>query len=333
MDDAELMLELNSNYSLSAISFAILFYDYFLTLQSEIERYWPRARHRWSWNWASILYFANRYGTLLGNVPVVVHYLWSAEPTAHKEQVSDPSHCHCGFCLLTHRTQICHLLESYHEYYIVGSQVIVGTMLLLRTYALYGQNRCVLGFLLLVGAAVVVCGVYGTVFLGSPGSHEANIPLEFGCDYPINRKQANGAMFAWAAMGVFDVVIFLLTVFRAIRMRARGDHMCLLTLLLRDADGAALAGSIYFGVMVLLNLSNLLTYVYAQKYTRGVATTFMNIMSSVMISRLMLNIRDPALSSPILGHSDTPCDTTEITRGAMLSTVLSAEESEGTGSV
>jgi hypothetical protein len=46
-------------------------YDYFLTLSSEIERFWKR-RCYCGLNWASFLFFANRYLPLLGYIPVTL---------------------------------------------------------------------------------------------------------------------------------------------------------------------------------------------------------------------------------------------------------------------
>jgi len=72
-------------------------------------------------------------------------------------------------------------------------------------------------------------------------------------------------------------------------------------------------GSVYFGVMVISTVANILTYAYGGTITRGVATPFVNNISSVMITRLMLNLRNPTLSgvsqsSPIpsldFNHSD-----------------------------
>ncbi|CAK5272344.1 unnamed protein product [Mycena citricolor] len=297
MSATQIQIELNSSYYLNAISFTILFYDYFLTLPAEVARYWTLlTRGQRRWNGASILFFANRYLTLLGNIPVVIQYFWTTEPTEGKESA----------------------LETYHEYFIVVSQIIVGVLLILRTYALYERNRLVLCFLLLIGVGVIVCGVYGTVFLGSPKERQPNLPLLIGCNYQIDHKQGIGLIYAWGSMGVFDIIIFFLTVHRALQFRRRsnGGALSLLSVLLRD-------GSIYFGVMVITNLCNIMTYIVGKDYTRGVATTFMNVISSVMISRLMLNIRDPALS----GSSEYDSETLSGERTDVLfSTFLSSTE-------
>lgn len=47
------------------IETVILYYDYFLTLSKEVDRFWHPRPH----SWASIMFFANRYIALLGHLP------------------------------------------------------------------------------------------------------------------------------------------------------------------------------------------------------------------------------------------------------------------------
>jgi hypothetical protein len=72
---------------------ALLFYDYFLVLDWEISRYWGTP-----FTWPNILFFANRYGTLLGNIPVVMEYFWSENSTPEKIKVSVGTHCSRAIC-------------------------------------------------------------------------------------------------------------------------------------------------------------------------------------------------------------------------------------------
>ena len=46
---------------------AILYYDYALTLATEIERFWPPKRRL---GWASCTFLINRYISVVGHVPV-----------------------------------------------------------------------------------------------------------------------------------------------------------------------------------------------------------------------------------------------------------------------
>ncbi len=52
----------------------ILYYDYFITLPSEIDRFWRTGSH----SWASILFLANRYVALLGHLPLFYDILTPA---------------------------------------------------------------------------------------------------------------------------------------------------------------------------------------------------------------------------------------------------------------
>ncbi|KAJ4482929.1 hypothetical protein C8J55DRAFT_488466 [Lentinula edodes] len=64
----EIQIQVNWNHYLELIEFVILAYDYLLTFDLEIERFWKRDTKRL----AAILFFVNRYLTLLGNVPFVL---------------------------------------------------------------------------------------------------------------------------------------------------------------------------------------------------------------------------------------------------------------------
>lgn len=54
--------------TLLMIETVLLYYDYFLTLSDEVDRFWHRGPH----SWGSIIFFANRYLALLGHLPFVV---------------------------------------------------------------------------------------------------------------------------------------------------------------------------------------------------------------------------------------------------------------------
>ncbi|KAJ7800178.1 hypothetical protein B0H14DRAFT_3156133 [Mycena olivaceomarginata] len=229
--------------------FTLLVYDHLLTLEWEISRYWGEA---FTLTVPNVLFFANRYGTLFGNIPVIIP---------------------------------CHNLESFHQYFIVGTQVLVGVMLFLRTYALYERSKRVLVLMLGVAVGTVAVGLWSVI---TSTSDDTSINPYFGCNFTTSRSEGNSLAVAWAGVTIFDSTIFLLTLYRVFG-RHRANEPDLFTILLRD-------GSLYFGVMVMSNLVNILTLVIGNPYSRGIATTFTNIISSIMISRLMLNLRDPALA-------------------------------------
>ncbi|KAJ7205716.1 hypothetical protein GGX14DRAFT_458327, partial [Mycena pura] len=235
MDTAE--HEVQSQFQeLSDVHAALLCYDYFLTLDWEISRYWRRGI-----TIPAVLFFANRYGTLLGNVPVAMMNFWAT-------------------------------FNFYHETFIITIQTIIGVLLILRTYALYERNGRILGFMLVFSASIICIGVAPTA------DQESVLPLSTGCVPLVTQAESKGLVIAWSAMGLFDCMIFSLTLYKTLSRR-RPKGLNLLSL-----------------VMVISNLCNILTFT---SYTRSLSSTPTNIISSLMISRLMLNIRDPALANDL----------------------------------
>ncbi|KAJ7214475.1 hypothetical protein GGX14DRAFT_444025 [Mycena pura] len=255
--------QLNANYYFSLVSLTLLFYDYFLTLGWEVSRYW-----RLHLTAPSILFFVNRYGMLFGSIPVVLESVWTAESTPRK-------------------LAVCKVLQSYHQYFTVVTQIIIGVMLILRTYALYERNRRVLALMILVSSGVIGVGAWA-VLSERKASDIPTLNLYIGCSTGVSSSQTIHLASAWIGMAAFDCTIFMLTLYRTLTRKAGGGG--LFAVLLRD-------GSIYFGVMLLATIANILTFILGESFTRGLPTTFTNVISSIMISRLMLNLRDPALAS------------------------------------
>ncbi|KAJ6511174.1 hypothetical protein C8R45DRAFT_1089288 [Mycena sanguinolenta] len=237
-------LDLRSNTYLDLASFTLLFYDFCLTLDLEISRYWGSRL-----NFGAILFFANRYGMLLGNIPVAIQNLWTTVTNSNPRKIT----------------------------------ALVGLILIIRTYALYHKSKRILVFMIFVAIATVGVALR-SAFNTPPDIRSDNVQQHVGCAFGITKPRGVNLAIAWAGSGVSDFIIFLLTLYKGLSSgRSRGTNF--LTLLLRD-------GSIYFGVMTLSNIWNISSFVL---YTRGISTTFTNIISSLMISRLMLNLRDPSL--------------------------------------
>ncbi|KAI0351648.1 hypothetical protein OH77DRAFT_1410658, partial [Trametes cingulata] len=117
-----------------------------------------------------------------------------------------------------------------------------------------------------------------------------------GCDLTMSQIQGQYLAAIWACVLVFDAVVFVLTLARVLYVgkTCRGS---LFTVMQQD-------GAMYFGILFICHLSNILTCL--QVY-RGISVTATNVIASSMISRLMLNIRDPELSSIRLQcSSDVP---------------------------
>ncbi|KAF8970068.1 hypothetical protein BDZ97DRAFT_124218 [Flammula alnicola] len=158
-------------------------------------------------------------------------------------------------------------------------------MLIMRMYALYERSRRILA--LHIGVALTVVGIGCWAVLGGKSQEPPDLLVPIGCASSLTHDQAIRMGAAWAGMLFFDSLVFGMTLYKSLSLpRITGTN--LLTVLLRD-------GTIYFAVMMASNLANILTFLFGGPLTRGVATTFTNVISSIMISRLMLNLRDPSL--------------------------------------
>jgi hypothetical protein len=81
---ADYQVKLDAESYLNLVSFAILYYDYVITLSMEVERFWTFQ----SFTWASFFFFLNRYLSVVGHIPVVVEFFWTTPHPAFKFNVS-----------------------------------------------------------------------------------------------------------------------------------------------------------------------------------------------------------------------------------------------------
>ncbi|KAF8240708.1 hypothetical protein L208DRAFT_513619 [Tricholoma matsutake] len=146
---------------------------------------------------------------------------------------------------------ICSSLSSFHQYYAVIVQIIVGFLLILRTYALYDRSWRALLFMLVVAGGVIVLGTW-TVVKGVHGPEPNSNWTGVGCVPSLNKAPAIRYAAAWSGALVFDIVIFTMTIYKSVR-RSRVGNRSLTHILLRD-------GAIYFGIMAAVTLSNILSF-------------------------------------------------------------------------
>ncbi|KAK0439346.1 hypothetical protein EV421DRAFT_856409 [Armillaria borealis] len=292
IDSSSLPLEyqdLNVNYYFSLVALSILYYDYALTFGLEVSRFWV---HR-GFSWAAFFFYLNRYLGIFGHVPVVVEYFWTGYPSNKAQR----------------RVKFrCLKLQGYHQYFVIVVQIVVAVMLIMRTYALYDRSRKILIVQICVTLTAIGLGAYAVASgkKSSPDETPTDVTPFIGCSTSLTKDSAVRLGIAWCGMLVFDIMVFTLTLHKALQLQRVGG-VSLLTLLLRD-------GSVYFGVIIASNLANILTFFLGDSRIRGVVTTFTNVISSTMLSRLMLNIRDPKLVR-------TPLSTT-VTEYPMISTFV-----------
>ncbi|TFY66696.1 hypothetical protein EVG20_g4394 [Dentipellis fragilis] len=105
---------------------------------------------------------------------------------------------------------------------------------------------------------------------------------------PLDVRQGRQIAVAWSAFLAFDTIIFVLTMWRVLTI-GLARRQPLLQALLRD-------GILYYIVLLGANLLNIILLLRETPVLRGMMATASNVLSVTIISRLMLNIRDPRLN-------------------------------------
>ncbi|KAF9479520.1 hypothetical protein BDN70DRAFT_921181 [Pholiota conissans] len=89
----------------------------------------------------------------------------------------------------------------------------------------------------------------------------------------------------WGAPLVTDTCIFALTLWRTLRYKKAHGFSSTIQVILRD-------GTIYFFAIFSVNLMNCLIYLLVVEDLKAMGASFSQIMTSILISRLQLNLRN-----------------------------------------
>ncbi|KAH7921841.1 hypothetical protein BV22DRAFT_1038171 [Leucogyrophana mollusca] len=238
---------------------SLLLYDHLITLPGEVTYIWQRPKFA-----SSFLFFLNRYLGLLSNVGATV-----------------VSHLPLG-------SKRCQQFTLVRQLLLVSNQVVICLLLTLRTYALYGCSKRILAFML--GGGLLLGGAACWTLAGQ---HTYPVDAGNGCLLAYSTTTAIRLAVAWEALFVYDSAMFCLTVFKTykggIRQRLFSSEgkVNIVVLIFRD-------GAIYFAVMAMSNMCNILTYYICPPLTRGILSTFASCISVNLMSRLMLNLHQSA---------------------------------------
>ncbi|KAJ3876420.1 hypothetical protein F5051DRAFT_429793 [Lentinula edodes] len=69
----ETQIGMNWNYYIQLVEITIVIYDYLLTFDTEVERYWKQKTR---FTFATTLFYVNRYFNLLGLIPATLFDFW-----------------------------------------------------------------------------------------------------------------------------------------------------------------------------------------------------------------------------------------------------------------
>ncbi|KAI9508242.1 hypothetical protein F5148DRAFT_932007 [Russula earlei] len=165
-----------------------------------------------------------------------------------------------------------HILAFYHYIFVFVLTALTTVLLVMRVYALYFRNRWVLCLMSFeyVAAVLVACWAVVGIWSDATALHP-------------NHRTAQLKAVAFSGLLVFDFTVFVLTVASSIRIWTRREPFI---------HRLVMDGLLYYGVIWNLNLLNIV--VLAINPVLDLSTPmFTNILSVVMVSRLMLNLRDP----------------------------------------
>ncbi|KAH9916253.1 uncharacterized protein BXZ73DRAFT_105883 [Epithele typhae] len=271
---------------LTTIAFMILYYDFGLTFGVEVERFWEGRRL----NALSCGFFLSRYMSLVGHVPVMYEFygapsihVWVLYGTVILKSASTGAYLHR-----------CHSLQTFHQLLSGFAQVTVAALQIFRVYAIYNSSRRILYALIglcLTSFGVAMWAIVVSWHLGSDTSPRVvglrESGKQIGCNLGQSKGQGHYVAIIWGSFLAFDAIVFAMTISR---IRGLGQTMRggVFSVILRD-------GTLYFTILLGFHLANILTALLERPALRSISVTATNILATTLMSRLMLNIRDPAL--------------------------------------
>ncbi|KAG2358855.1 hypothetical protein BDR07DRAFT_250483 [Suillus spraguei] len=173
------------------------------------------------------------------------------------------------------------------ELLVFCQQILVCFILTLRTYALYSRSKR-----LLICMITVIIVLAGVASAGIFRYHSSNVIVAPG----INCYESGASVtlaspgLAWIALFVYELLIFVLTVFRFCKTRGMLRSPYLVMSRNNIADIMFQDGAMYFGVMTLSNIPNILLFYFGSDINRFSLASFTSCMSVTLVSRLMLNL-------------------------------------------
>jgi len=168
-------------------------------------------------------------------------------------------------------------------------QTLVAVLCLIRVYALYNHSRRVLGFLVFIvlmsfAAAVgafIACQLTGGGLI--PVLPGLSSPIQvMGCSQFTPLVGGRFTAIPWTGVLAFDSVVFSLTLYKAFTM---GRGIQLLDVIVRD-------GTVYFFTLFVINLASIVNLLHSPSFLRSSAQTLTNVLSTTLVSRLVLNLRE-----------------------------------------
>ncbi|KAL7284291.1 hypothetical protein ACG7TL_001574 [Trametes sanguinea] len=284
----------------SLASCVMLFYDIAITFGDEVEKIWKQR-----FTGATVLWFLNRYLSPLGYIVIIVSF-------------NDPSWGKAA----------CQRYVLYPEILKIFTATAVGLIFILRLYSIYSKRSIILygfGGLLVAELAVKIWAFTDGVMLQLPpgGARAIFVLFCFGPNRTIYCQASSDASSpdaplpatglstpGWQnsflvgsggrnssippfanAVDLADSAVFFATLYRTITLYRRtliGEALSLITVIMRD-------GIMYFAAIFVSNLVTVLIFIFAPPDLKVINASFSTLITSLMVSRLMLNLRSEVM--------------------------------------
>ncbi|KAJ7833416.1 hypothetical protein B0H14DRAFT_1165465 [Mycena olivaceomarginata] len=268
VDDLTIAQDERLVVSLYIAAFVILVYDYLLTFGDEVTYVWIPGRAA---NRGARWFLFVRYLSMGVNIAML------------------------GTTLTKYPPEVCNRIHAVREFLLVVQQFTVGCTMILRVYAMYNLDKRVLACLLVPALVTVGIGVWSVLPDNTNGPSHDIIITFLGCHTPLSRTHDHRLAAAWGAELGCETIALCLTIYRSIK-RVRVPRIfsyssvSLWEIMLRD-------GVMYFSVVCLVNLANILMYYFGDFATAGSLGWPTASISVVMITRVMLHLHAAAVQA------------------------------------
>ncbi|KAH6885523.1 hypothetical protein BKA70DRAFT_1337670 [Coprinopsis sp. MPI-PUGE-AT-0042] len=253
----------------SLASCVMIYYDIALTTRAEVERIWMQPKY----SNVTLLYALNRYLTPLIYIVIIVsfHQPWPID--------------------------VCDRYILFPEVSKIFTCTVIGIIFVLRVRAIYNCSTSITCFAITALVAEIAIKIWAFT-----DGERLHLPEGIvGCI--LVGKHHKRFVFSWIAELGFDSIIFFLTLWRTwvLYRIQKVRPMSLLSLVVRD-------GVVYFAVIFLANVATVALFLAAPPDLKAMNASFSTIITSLMVSRLVLNLKEVGLRAVQVSKGPVPVE-------------------------
>ncbi|KZP23915.1 hypothetical protein FIBSPDRAFT_1042479 [Athelia psychrophila] len=173
---------------------------------------------------------------------------------------------------------------------LFANQLLICVILLIRVYAIYARDIRIL--VVFIGIGVITTALTGFALVHQDSKPLVGYP---GCILQRTEESAIRVAIPWECVLVYDILVMVLTIGKTFKSR-RASHskrtsgmgLDIASLIFRDGAIA----------MSFLNILNILAFYITPPLLRGSLSIFVSVMGVSLVSRVVLNLREAAVTEP-----------------------------------